>query len=93
MTAAARVVEGATFFDAGLSGWADRIDLAVLDMAHQNRCILGQLFGRYALAPVDSDLNENRGFKAISAEDALQLDAEWRRVIADRRANETKETT
>jgi hypothetical protein len=79
--AGVRVVTGAAFLDAELPGWAAGIDLGLLDMEHQNRCVLGQLFGRYGFAPVDGRDNVAHGFKAVSAEDATLLAVKWRKAV------------
>lgn len=44
MTAAERVARGAALLDKRMPGWAARIDLSVLDLANECRCVLGQLW-------------------------------------------------
>lgn len=53
---AARAAAGAAFLDEQMPGWAERIDLAELDMGSCTRCILGQLLGDYACAVEDLGL-------------------------------------
>jgi hypothetical protein len=41
------VAKGAAWLDANHLGWVDSIDLLVLKMTHERKCILGQLFDGY----------------------------------------------
>ena len=45
MTAAQAVAKGATLLDQQVPGWAERIDLPMLDIGSCYHCILGQLYG------------------------------------------------
>lgn len=55
---------GAAFLDEHVPGWADRIDLAALDLDSCTKCVLGQLFdGSYVHAVNALDL----GFEAQCA--------------------------
>ena len=44
-----RVARGAAYLDEMDPGWAERIDVWSLDLAHGNTCILGQLHGSFPL--------------------------------------------
>jgi hypothetical protein len=45
--ARSRVAKGAALLDDKRPGWADRIDLASLDMGCCSQCVLGQVFGSF----------------------------------------------
>lgn len=47
-----RVQAGATWLDANVPDWLDRINPATLDLASCITCVLGQLFGNYWDAPI-----------------------------------------
>src|SRR6266536_5620391 len=96
MSAVSRqVARGAALLDEKIPGWAERIDLARLQMNSCHDCVIGQLF------PVESDwvTPYGRGMEAlgvwhlrgdarghgVDGEDADALNAEWRRVITARR--------
>ncbi len=96
-TIAERVARGVAWLDETRPGWAERVDLDRLDLASPCRCVLGQEFGDYFEivwsdgAPPDT---QAYGFNAASPASGRQaqsrefdaLEAEWRRVIAERRA-------
>lgn len=82
-----RVAAGAAMLDREMPGWHAEVDVTVLDAAHQSRCVLGQLFGRYAFAPVDGLAAVAHGFKAMSADEVAALTGEWRRAIEARRVD------
>ncbi len=87
-TVVERVARGVEFLDVECPGWADRVDLARLNMAHQNDCMLGQLYGWYMWSPVESSSAAGLGFKPLGRSDVVDaeaLAAEWRRVITARR--------
>ena len=95
MTAVAEsVARGAALLDEKLPGWDERIDLADLQLASCYRCVLGQLFAR---SPIPAGTCSPYGLGiwvlgirgsryGFDGDDADQLNAEWRRVIAERRA-------
>lgn len=48
MSSDERVLRGAAALDLhGPSDWRDRVDVSVLDVAHSELCVLGQVFGDY----------------------------------------------
>ncbi len=103
MSAVSRqVARGAALLDEKIPGWAERIDLARLQMNSCHDCVIGQLF------PVESDwvTPYGRGMEALGVWDlrgdaaghgfdgacAVALGAEWRRVIIKRRMAVPEET-
>lgn len=90
---AERVARGAAFLDGDRPGWHTTIDLDALDMAHQQHCILGQVYGQYRFAPTRADENAALGFKAAGFDvrdaDNAALAIEWRRIVTGRREAQT----
>lgn len=99
-TAAMRVAKGVALLDEHKPGWADRINAVRLEVQSACDCILGQLYppnaegvDGYWLALADHDLpvwsfadTKDHGFAAANAADGERLDAEWVRVITERRS-------
>lgn len=96
-TVAERVAAGAAWLDGNQPGWVDRIDLERLDIGSCMRCVLGQLYGEYSLAPLevrydyDTDvwLALSFGFDAVNRPgqpSVADVTAEWRRLILARRS-------
>jgi len=100
MTAVAeRVARGAALLDGKLPGWAERIDLAELELSSCYRCVLGQLFASAAAARGTGWHGYDIGLQALDVDDDgpygfdrtdidqtwAELTAEWRRTIAARR--------
>jgi hypothetical protein len=98
ITVTERVAAGAALLDKKVPGWwredhKHAIDLSRLDTHDCLRCVLGQLFGRYGAgrhelgmrSAADDRLTVKRGFFADDTSEYPQLDAEWRRAIAERR--------
>jgi hypothetical protein len=50
------VAEAAKFLDKQVEGWAKKIDLDLLDMGHWGKCVLGQLYGNWAVGLARFDL-------------------------------------
>lgn len=86
-TVAERVALGVALLDEKCPDWVNRIDLSRLDIASCNRCILGQLFGDFGRGyePLDIWTAEPYGFMP-EYEQIEAMQAEWVRVIADRRS-------
>ena len=95
-TAAECAARGAALLDEKLPGWAERINLAELELSSCYRCVLGQLFAH--VPPADEFSSPySTGMRAIDVsawdavrhgfdgDDADDLNAEWRRVITARR--------
>jgi hypothetical protein len=88
-----RVAAGAAWLDANRPGWWQRINLATLDLGDPCRCVLGQLFGDYAEAPVGARFTDtdayvaiDQGFNNAGGEDEdATLTAAWRTLITARR--------
>jgi hypothetical protein len=88
-----RVADGVEWLDAQEPGWAERINLAELDLASPCRCVLGQIYGGFDEAPVDDISPQLFGFNANLFgtefanldEEFTALEVEWRRVITSRR--------
>ena len=99
-TIAQRVAAGVAFLDAGGNPdwWRADIDLGVLDLADCGRCIFGQLYGHYWKGIELHELTDGAtvalGFTVTGDEPGQEADeseyapltAEWKRVIAGRRA-------
>jgi hypothetical protein len=88
-----RVARGAAYLDATENDWLTRIDLGRLNLLIGVDCIWGQLVGGYSLRPKEVDDGEAFGFNAdyrqpedTWVEAVNELEAEWRRVITERRA-------
>lgn len=101
-TVAERVAAGAAFLDEHEPGWVDLIDLGRLDLNHACNCVLGQAFAdesEWANRCYDSGYDYARarfhllrggadlGFDTADDYEPYEpLAAEWKRVIAERRA-------
>lgn len=75
MSVTLRVAAGAEWLDVRWPGWAHEVDLLKLDMSSGCRCILGQTFGDYHLAPLadrDADTLGNYAFDVAAAELGFQ---------------------
>ena len=96
---AERVARGAALLDEKMPGWAERIDLNVLNLASSCRCVLGQLHPNLE-APDDAYLDglshlgvsttddSGYGFDTSDEDDGVyeRLTAAWRELIESRRA-------
>lgn len=71
-----RVEAGAAWLDLHRPGWWQQIDLAKLNVRHECRCVLGQLFGSYYRAPISLDESCTLGFDASGAIAVLDHDAD-----------------
>lgn len=78
-----RVVRGAELLDERMPGWADRVDVATLDMNCPHNCVLGQTAG-WIVARKWPDLATARdvGAHGFLFNDQLQ---DWRLAILSRR--------
>lgn len=97
--ASERVAKGVALLDEHKPGWADRINAARLAVLSPCDCILGQLYppnaegvDGYFLALADHDLPvwsyddaKEHGFAGGDTGGGERLDAEWVRVITERR--------
>lgn len=94
-----QIQAGVTLLDAKMPGWESKIDLGILNMRSDTRCILGQLYGYFSNGrsqlglqmpfPINSirpDWSEidNHGFHAESAEKSQILTDEWKKFISQR---------
>lgn len=97
-TIAERVAAGAQWLNDNVPDWWQRIDLDRLDVRSECRCVLGQIYGHYSVAPKtawwsDPDhgygkwLADWRGFDTATDDEVEALTAEWRRVIEAHRAS------
>lgn len=98
-TVADRVAAGAAWLDDHQPGWVDRIDAAQLDLEDCKECVLGQLFGDFAVAVRhqfgnDDEMVSRLGFEIpvsvmgrgdVSGRYA-ELTETWRELIAAERA-------
>jgi cytochrome P450 len=94
-TISERVARGVAWLDENRPAWDREIDLGRLVLSSPCRCVLGQLYGDYSDAPIDARLDGydvQRGFNSSGRtygerdNDFDALEAEWRRVITERRA-------
>lgn len=96
-TIAERVEAGARWLDENRPGWVDRIDLDTLDLGDPCRCVLGQLWDRYELAPLSARYEDgdqeygdwiagDRGFHREGRIGYSDLTDAWRALIVARRA-------
>lgn len=100
-TIAERVAAGVRWLDVNRPGWDDQIDLTRLVLSSPCFCVLGQLDGSYDESPALDEIDDPdtlgfnadarpdlglRGFSDRMMADFEALDAEWKRVIAGRRA-------
>jgi hypothetical protein len=89
---AERVAVGAALLDAELPGWAERIELGLLDLGSPRCCVLGQLYGTYSVGLAEvgfgwlGDHSREYGFTAYPTEgDTFAgLTAAWRGEVAAR---------
>lgn len=84
-----RVQRGIAILDGlGPEGWRDRVDLDDLEIASGYRCILGQVYGEYFLAPKKLHgmmYPVHYGFHTSFAMDARaveELNAAWRKALS-----------
>lgn len=90
-TISERVQRGAAWLDTERPGWAGEIDLGQLILSSPCRCVLGQLYGDYVDAPLVDEHGDQAGVEhgfnaALTGTEYDALEAEWRRVITERRA-------
>jgi hypothetical protein len=92
---AERVAVGAALLDAELPGWAERIELGLLDLGSPRCCVLGQLYGTYSVGleavgldwgPSCPERSRERGFTAFpgGGDTFAGLTAAWRGEVAAR---------
>lgn len=90
MSVAGRVARGVKLLDENLPDWFNHVNPDILDMGHIYLCVLGQVFGDWGLGcsrlGIDSMNSDNYGFDGYSKMDYLLVEAEWRRVIRERRS-------
>lgn len=89
-TISERVARGAAWLDENKPEWWRRVSLIELEMASPCRCVLGQVFGDFYLAPLNNPDVYEMGFDLrVQAEPGewLALTGEWDRVITERRAS------
>ncbi|KXK63382.1 hypothetical protein AWW66_03450 [Micromonospora rosaria] len=83
-----RVTAGVAWLDQHHPGWADRIDVDVLDLDDSLSCVLGQVVGDFWQTPITYDQAIGLGFEAapgdLHAEEYAGLDGVWRAVIEER---------
>jgi hypothetical protein len=93
-TVAERVAAGVAYLDEREPGWAAQIDLEVLDLSDCDRCVIGQLYpGINDTGRIDTAYDPDLGFDAPATVTSARatgaafaaLDAEWKRVITERR--------
>lgn len=95
-TVEVRVKLGADLLDQKAPGWLARINLDTLQLGDCENCILGQIYGHFALGLVETGLIDEaednlllkHGFVGHNQLDTLHLEAEWCIVVAARRASE-----
>lgn len=80
------VAAGVELLDRWRPGWDALVDLAVLDLACGDWCVLGQVFESYSygLEMLDIDAPAKYGFNAWDDEFG-QLTQAWREAITERR--------
>lgn len=89
-----QISEGIALLDTDRPGWADLIDVTVLNVADPDACVLHQVYGDYDTASRDLDLDESEvvacGFAlpddAWSSREYDQLTREWITAIQARKA-------
>jgi hypothetical protein len=87
-----RVAAGAAWLDQHAApDWVEDVNLERLDMNHRRRCVLGQIYGDYFSAgdvalPSRSELYGFNVSRPYDDDVFAQLDAEWTRLIRERRA-------
>lgn len=87
-----RVRRGALLLDSERPGWAEAIDIEILDLEDVENCILGQVFGDYSLGSqalgfVDGYERQGCGFTIISDEqwgDYPRLTRAWLVAVHER---------
>lgn len=81
-----RVESGAKLLDVQRPGWDSLIDIAQLDIASTSKCILGQVYGTYAVGVKDLGIDgrsHEYGFTAYPH--VADVNSVWRELIAFRR--------
>ena len=95
-----RVEAGAAWLEANRPGWVDRINLKTLNLGDPCKCVLGQEFGTYGVAPIACSPESTVPLGMLASaelDDALagqwqcdveyvELTAAWRDYITARRA-------
>ena len=85
-----RVRDGVRVLDAYCPGWAEKIDVAILDIHWPEVCILGQLPGGFFGTSTKMGIRNrtvDHGFCATGSADNKALVKEWTRVIQRKRVN------
>lgn len=96
MTIEQRVRNGATFLDANVVGWEDKINVDDLNVGSCMRCILGQLFAGFRSGAIALDLRDDEaaalGFQVTEYEKDndihtpfRELTTAWRELLLERR--------
>jgi hypothetical protein len=86
-----RVARGAQLLDEKVPGWERRIHVGTLDIATTTHCVLGQVFGSYGRGTALLGLQSRGGSYGFSRErpgEWNELNAEWRRFLAERQSEE-----
>lgn len=88
------VALGVASLDDDLPGWERKVNLEMLDIQFENKCILAQLYGHHVTGfhrlGLGDDGDITHGFrhnpysKVSGEEQYAALNAEWRRVIEER---------
>lgn len=83
-----KVAAGAAYLDAVQPGWAERINLATLDLGSPTRCVIGQSVARYldGIEELNLSIVEGQalGFAAERASQYEELTQAWIPVIKER---------
>lgn len=68
--------------------WADSVSSGNLDLHSPDRCVLGQIFGSFALGAATLRIRDEAayGFAAEDSYEQARLEFLWRRAIAARRS-------
>ena len=85
-----RVARGVKLLEVDLPDWFNHVNLGILDMGNIYLCVLGQIFGDWGLGcsrlGIDSTICDYYGFDGYTKMDYLLLEAEWARVVRERRS-------
>lgn len=92
-----RVARGAVLLDRKQPGWADVIDIGVLDLSRSSRCIAGQLSAgdwitNDAVISLCNDPGPYENGIMAASEDYQCLQDAWIEAIADRRLGQPAST-
>lgn len=79
------VENGARFLDVVAPGWWKSIKLRKLDMAHDENCILGQLWGNYFNGLAGLGLSDDGRRFGFDGPDSTALVAAWKVQVLNRK--------